>query len=73
MALTKKLKNKKMNLKNNIFPMSITDLKIYCLNLTTLGITFTHIDIFLKVILVAITIGYTIYKWYLLWQKQKIK
>jgi len=62
-----------MNLKNNIFPMSITDLKIYCLNLTTLGITFTHIDIFLKVILVAITIGYTIYKWYLLWQKQKIK
>ena len=63
----------KLNLKNNIFPMSITDLKIYCLNLTTLGITFTHIDIFLKVILVAITIGYTIYKWYLLWQKQKIK
>ena len=53
--------------------MSITDLKFYCLNLTTLGITFTHIDIFLKVILVAITIGYTIYKWYLLWQKQKIK
>jgi hypothetical protein len=52
--------------------MSITDLKIYGLNLTTLGITFTHIDIFLKVILVAITIGYTIYKWYLLWQKQKI-
>ena len=61
-----------MTLKNNIFPMSITDLKIYCLNLTTLGITFTHIDIFLKVILVTITIGYTIYKWYLLWQKQKI-
>ena len=62
-----------MNLKNNIFPMSITDLKIYCLNLTTLGITFTHIDIFLKVILVAISIGYTLHKWYLLWQKQKIK
>ena len=61
-----------MTLKNNILGMSITDLKIYGLNLTTLGITFTHIDIFLKVILVAITIGYTIYKWYLLWQKQKI-
>tara|TARA_R100001530_G_C4316199_1_gene154441 strand:- start:1512 stop:1700 length:189 start_codon:yes stop_codon:yes gene_type:complete len=62
-----------MTLKNNILGMSITDLKIYGLNLTTLGITFTHIDIFLKVILVAISIGYTIYKWYLLWQKQKIK
>lgn len=62
-----------MTLKNNILGMSITDLKIYGLNLTTLGITFTHIDIFLKVILVAISIGYTLYKWYLLWQKQKIK
>ena len=45
----KKLKNKKMNLKSNLSAMSVTDLKVYCLNLTTLGISFTQIDIFLKV------------------------
>jgi len=53
--------------------MSVTDIKIYCLNLTTLGISFTQIDILLKVILVAISIAYTLHKWYLLWQKQKQK
>ena len=73
MALTKKLKNKKMNLKSNISPMSVTDLKIYCLNLTTLGISFTQIDILLKVILVAISIGYTLHKWFLMYEKNKNK
>jgi hypothetical protein len=73
MALTKKLKNKKMNLKSNIFAMSVTDLKIYCLNLTTLGISFTQIDILLKVILVAISIGYTLHKWFLMYEKNKSK
>jgi len=62
-----------MNLKSNISLMSVTDIKIYCLNLTTLGISFTQIDILLKVILVAISIAYTLHKWYLLWQKQKQK
>ena len=73
MALTKKLKNKKMNLKSNISAMSVTDLKIYCLNLTTLGISFTQIDILLKVILVAISIGYTLHKWFLMYEKNKRK
>ena len=73
MALTKKLKNKKMTLKSNMSLMSVTDLKIYCLNLTTLGISFTQIDILLKVILVSISIGYTLHKWFLMYEKNKNK
>ncbi len=53
--------------------MSVTDLKIYCLNLTTLGISFTQIDILLKVILVSISIGYTLHKWVLMYEKNKNK
>ena len=60
-----------MNLKNNIFQMSITDLKIYGLNLTTLGISFSDIDLFLKIVLVAISIGYTVHKWILMYEKNK--
>ena len=60
-----------MNLKNNIFGMSITDLKIYGLNLTTLGISFSDIDLFLKIVLVAVSIGYTVHKWYLMYEKNK--
>ena len=62
-----------MNLKSNISAMSVTDLKIYCLNLTTLGISFTQIDILLKVILVSISIGYTLHKWVLMYEKNKNK
>ena len=71
MVLTKKLKNKKMNLKTNIFNVGITDLKIYSLNATILGISFTDIDIMLKVILVLISIGYTGHKWFLMYEKNK--
>lgn len=51
--------------------MSITDLKIYGLNLTTLGISFSDIDLFLKIVLVAVSIGYTVHKWYLMYEKNK--
>ena len=60
-----------MNLKNNIYGMNITDLKIYGLNLTTLGISFSSIDLFLKIVLVAVSIGYTVHKWYLMYEKNK--
>jgi hypothetical protein len=44
--------------------MSISDIKLYTLNASTLGVTtFTHIEDGLKIILLVITIGYTISKW----------
>ena len=51
--------------------MDVTDLKIYTLNATALGVSMTDIDIVLKIILLAVSIGYTIHKWYLLSGKNK--
>jgi len=46
--------------------MTISDLKIYLLNLGTLAISMSQIDMILKIILLAASIGYTIHKWWLL-------
>ena len=44
--------------------MSLSDIKLYAMNAGTLGITtFTHIEDGLKILLLLITIGYTISKW----------
>tara|TARA_R100000781_G_scaffold95627_1_gene59736 strand:- start:1328 stop:1522 length:195 start_codon:yes stop_codon:yes gene_type:complete len=62
-----------MNLRTNILNVGITDLKIYSLNATILGISFTDIDIMLKILLVLISIGYTGHKWFLMYEKNKSK
>jgi len=49
----------------------ITDYKTIIINLSTFTISMTHIDVGLKIILLAITIGYTIQKWYLLNKNKK--
>ena len=56
---------------NNKYEMSLTDLKIYGLNVTTLGISFTNIDLILKIVLLLISIGYTIHKWKLMYEKNR--
>ena len=44
--------------------MNISDIKLYAVNAGTLGITtFTQIEDGLKILLLVITIGYTISKW----------
>jgi hypothetical protein len=44
--------------------MSINEIKLYIINGSTLGVTtFTGIEDWLKIILLLITIGYTISKW----------
>jgi len=44
--------------------MSFTDLKLYAMNAGALGITtFTQLEDGLKVLLLLLTIGYTITKW----------
>jgi len=44
----------------------IIDYKTLLINIGTFGISMTNIDISLKIILVLVTIGYTVQKWYLL-------
>ena len=44
----------------------ITDYKTLMINLGTFLFSMTNIDIFLKITLLAVTIGYTLHKWWLL-------
>lgn len=43
---------------------SIQDIKILALNATTFILSFSNIETFLKIILLLVTIGYTLTKWY---------
>ena len=48
-----------------------TDLKIYLLNTTALGVTFSNVNLFLKLLLVLTTLGYTSHKWFILYKNSK--
>jgi hypothetical protein len=44
--------------------MSISDIKLYAMNASALGVTtFTKLEMGLKIFLLMVTIGYTIHKW----------
>lgn len=44
--------------------MNLSDIKLYVMNAGTLGVTtFTQIEDSLKILLLVITIGYTLSKW----------
>lgn len=44
--------------------MNLEHVKLYAINGSTLGVTtFTQIEDWLKIILLVVTIGYTISKW----------
>tara|TARA_Y100000385_G_C12677063_1_gene460434 strand:+ start:156 stop:311 length:156 start_codon:yes stop_codon:yes gene_type:complete len=44
--------------------MSLQEIKLYAINGSTLGVTtFTQIEDWLKIILLVVTIGYTVAKW----------
>jgi len=49
----------------------IQDYKTLFINMGTLGISLTDIDIILKIALLLITIGYTLQKWYLMNKKKQ--
>jgi|TARA_R100000482_G_scaffold108196_1_gene50504 hypothetical protein len=51
--------------------MNLTDLKIYSLNFGALALSLTEIELILKVAVLAITAGYTVHKWYLIYKKNK--
>ena len=53
--------------------MSIQDMKLYAMNFSAFTLSFTNIDMVLKIILLIVTILYTAHKWYLMYEKNKQK
>jgi hypothetical protein len=51
--------------------MNFNDIKILGINSLVLGVSMTQIDIVLKILLLLVSIGYTIHKWYLMYGKNK--
>ena len=49
----------------------IQDYKTLFINMGSLGLSLTDIDIILKIALLLITIGYTFQKWYLMNKNKK--
>jgi len=47
------------------------DVKILGMNATSLAMSFSNIDTALKIILLLVSIGYTINKWYLMNKNDK--
>ena len=50
--------------------MAAEDIKLLAVNALTLAISMTHIEVTLKVILLLISIGYTVTKWVKLNEKK---
>ncbi len=46
------------------------DLKVYLTNLGALSVSMTNIDAVLKITLLAVSIGYTVQRWYIMNKKQ---
>ena len=43
--------------------MKMTDIKLIAINSTALAVTMTQLEVSLKIILLLVTIGYTVFKW----------
>jgi hypothetical protein len=57
---------------NNIVEMlSVTDLKIWGLNSFAIAMNFMNIESSLSMLLSIIAIGYTLHKWYLMYNRNK--
>ena len=46
--------------------MNLTDIKIFFLNTTAIGVSLINIDDALKILLLIVSVGYTAQKWYLI-------
>tara|TARA_R100000951_G_scaffold75002_1_gene63209 strand:- start:387 stop:542 length:156 start_codon:yes stop_codon:yes gene_type:complete len=38
-------------------------MKVYIVNILTMAVTMTNIEVYLKILLLLVTIGYTLAKW----------
>ena len=50
----------------NVSKMNLTDVKIYALNTTVFLASLSKIEPFLKVMLLLVSIGYTVNRWWVL-------
>lgn len=53
--------------------MTETDTKVLLMNASTFAISFSQIEMALKIALLLITIGYTAQRWYIMYNKNKNK
>lgn len=53
--------------------MNETDVKVLLMNAGTFAISFAQIEMALKITLLAITIGYTAQRWYIMYNQNKNK
>ena len=51
--------------------MTETDIKVMLLNASTFAITFSEVEMALKILLLIISIGYTAQRWYFLRKKNE--
>ena len=55
------------------FQMNDDDVKVLFLNAMTFLLSFAEIEVILKIALLLISIGYTLYKWVNLYQEKNAK
>ncbi len=53
--------------------MTMSDLKIYFLNASAFALSYSQIDMILKIMLLVLSIGYTAQRWYLLDKERRNK
>lgn len=53
------------------FKLTMTDFKLYIINVASFMVSLMNIDAFLKITLLLLTIGYTINKWYIMSKTNK--
>ena len=46
--------------------MNLTDVKVYTFNSLTMMVTFTNVEMALKILLLIASIGYTLQRWYMM-------
>jgi hypothetical protein len=49
--------------------MNLTDVKVYTFNSLTMMVTFTDVEMALKILLLIASIGYTLQRWYMMNKK----
>lgn len=53
--------------------MSMSDLKVYFINASAIALSYSQIDMILKLTLLILSIGYTAKRWYLLEKERREK
>lgn len=53
--------------------MSMSDLKVYFINASAIALSYSQIDMILKLTLLILSIGYTAQRWYLLEKERRDK